>query len=125
MTAEREHAAIMQSIAEHGGSIYAAALEDRHLFTYYFEAHARSLGDDVYPFGYGALGAFVVAVSAMDGWWHDPETSTTYQSSKADSNKVVVFGLDIDRINLIKEQATADGAEVVACIRLDTNEVCG
>jgi hypothetical protein len=124
MVGEREHAAMMQSVIEHGGSFYAAALNDRHIFTYYFEAHVDALGDDVYPFGYGALGAFVIAVSAKNGWWHDPETGITYQSKGADSNKVVVFGLDQGRLDLIKAQALADGAEVVACVRLDTNEVC-
>lgn len=124
MVAEREHALMLAEVAAHDGSFYAAAMDNPQVFGWYFLAHIRDAGDDVYPYAYGTEGAFLIGAAGMYGWWHDPDAGETHKSNGTDSNNAIVFGLDAARMSLIKAQAEADGVNVVRCLRMDTNEVC-
>lgn len=122
MVAEREHAMLMQFVGAKG-SFFAAALDGLQIFGYYFRAHLLDAGENVYPYGYGAEGAFLVASAGHYGWWHDPDTGVTYTSDGTDTNDAVVFGIDEARLTAIHSQALADGVNVLRCVRVDTNEV--
>jgi len=127
MVAEREHAMVVAEVVAHGGSFYAAAIDNSQVFSYYFESHIRAAeeacGCDVYPYAYGTEGSFLIMAAGHHGWWHDPETVTTYESQGTDTDKAIVFGLNADRMALILAAAAADGVTVVRQVRLDTNEV--
>lgn len=123
MVAEREHGLMMNDVIAHGGSFYATAMDDPWVFGQYFVSHIRDAGDDVYPYAYGTEGAFLFMAAGLYGWWHDPDTGTTYVSSGTDSNRAIVFGMDAGRLATIEAQAVADGVEVVRSVRMDTNEV--
>ena len=77
----------------------------------------------MYPYGHGVEGAYLIALARQYGWFHDPDLSVTYTSSGTDSTQAIVFGLDADRLNLIKAQAEADGLTVVRAIRMTDNSV--
>jgi len=119
---------MMASVMAHGGSFYAAAMDEPHVFGMYFVEHIRRVtddhGSDVYPYAYGTRGAFLIMSAGLYGWWHDPDTAETHVSVGTDTNDAIVFGMDLDRLNAIKAVAVADGVNVVRCIRMDTNEEC-
>lgn len=123
MVAEREHGMVLQTVMEHGGSFYAAAIDVPWVFGYYFLAHINDCGQDVYPYAYGTQGAFLIMSAGRYGWWHDPDTAETHISSGTDTNKAIVFGLDADRLATIHAAAVADGLDVVRCVNMTTNEV--
>lgn len=123
MVAEREHAMVMTEVVTHGGSFYSAAIDIPWVFSYYFVAHLDDAGQDVYPYAYGPEGAFLIMSAGRYGWWHDPDTQETHASSGTDSDKAMVFGLNTDRITLIKAAAETDGLTVVRCVNMATNEV--
>ena len=116
---------MMAVVIAHGGSFYAAAMDNPQVFGRYFVAHIRDAGDDVYPYAYGTEGAFLNMAAGLYGWWHDPESATpvTYKSNGTDTDKAIVFGLDADRLTDIHAAAVADGLTIIRCVRLDTNEL--
>ena len=127
MAATAEWSRLVANVVAHGGDHMQAILSAPQPYTWYFQEWLRHCADeqgaDCYPYGHGLEGAVVLAVTQMYGWWHDDTTGTTRVMDGTDTSNAVVFGYNLERATMIRDQAVADGLTVVCAVRMDTNEV--